>query len=102
MQIDQMLVISTAHVKRETMEALRLPPGADGAVQILSLPWEWGRILWVDADYINATAPKQPEEKGWPKDLHEPLLLAERQGCQWLRLDDAARLVSGLPVYKRR
>ena len=89
-QIDKMLVLSTAHIKKETGDAL----DADGGMcWLTSLSWQcYGWILWVEDQPM-------PEEVGYP-DLAAIFALARERGCSWVRLDCDGLKADALEVFE--
>lgn len=71
MSIEQMYVISTAHITQETAEAL------DGELgeRLTMNPSEYGWMILVDVD------------DDLPLDLKQCMREAERRKCKWLLLD---------------
>ena len=97
LEIDQTLVLSTAHVSPATRAALDAGGADDSDNTVpLTLPWQdYGWIVWVDADWARLTAPTDARA-----DLAAVLGLARDNGCQWVRLDCDGPIVAGLPTYE--
>lgn len=97
LEIRSLLVLSTAHVKQETMEWL---DGCDCLPCIAS--HAFGVYLWVpQADELAAVWHDWQESSGgtMPGDLREVLRFAAEQGADEVKLDSDGPVVEGLATY---
>jgi hypothetical protein len=88
LEIERMLVLSTAHVTLET--SIEFEDGDVGSHKFVS---SYGFGCWVrpsaeDLDYVNA-----------PEDLEVVLKFAQRYDCRWVRFDTDGPRIPGLPLY---
>lgn len=80
-------VISTWHIRRETLEAIQQ---SDSAIR---MTWEHGALVFVPDDI-------EPEKE--PADLLILYTWATSLGFHWVRLDSAGPVVPGLQTYEWR
>jgi len=94
MEISKMLTLSTAHITRETAEALGSPP-SDHTHEWL----EW--FSYYDkADYGWWIPTNSAELKQLPPDLAACIRFAKSNGCDWLCLDCDGPIENCLPTYE--
>lgn len=90
MEISKMLTISTAHIRPETAKFLDKEEKECGTGLIVYNKSEFGWFVFVpDAGCLDT-----------PIDLHECLLLAHLNGCDWLCLDRDGERVDDLQEYE--
>ena len=103
MDISKMLTISTRHISEKTYELLRTD-ARTWAVKDFVVTYAKKSILEYSGFWI--LVPDDYEEcrkhggyKDVPDDLHECLLLAIREGCEWLCLDNDGEVLEELKTY---
>lgn len=89
MDIEKVVVLSTAHVSEDTATKLdnnRLK------ITVINMKYGW----FIPVDEYNLT---QSKNDGFPTELHNLMHMAKDMDCQWLHLDSAGNTVSWLPTY---
>lgn len=86
LEIHKMLVLSTAHITRETAEKLE-----NDAYALSTYPREeYGWFIYIPYDW---------DEYELPEDLKACIKLAKNNNCVWLCLDCDGLTTHNLPVY---
>ena len=98
MEISKMLTISTAHISKSTVSALRKEPDPLFSDLEVAVYPKGCYGFWVycspnmEIDHNNG--------EGIPHDLWECMKLAKTNGCEWLCLDSDGEIIEELPKYE--
>lgn len=88
LEIRKVLVLSTAHAKRNTLEVATKNFIAKGVYE----------TYFYVGDAGDVTAIEDPED--YPPDLYRCLLLAREHGCDEVKFDSDGPVIKGLPTYE--
>lgn len=88
-EIQKVLVLSTAHVSYETSRKLDA-----GEVSLPVARWEYGWFVWVDE------AAGDDSLQNVPADLEATLAFAKHLGCEWVRFDADGHEIEELPRFE--
>ncbi|MBJ6361546.1 hypothetical protein ACFOQM_09630 [Paenibacillus sp. GCM10012307] len=94
--IQKMLVISTAHIEKETAEWLS-DTAIDGGELVVYEKGEYGFHIHVDPD---EQSEQDVKEKSIPEELLPIISLARQLGCDWIVLDADAYIIEELEVFE--
>lgn len=102
LEITRMLTINTCHVSKETTDLIRdnCESYTDLDLPAFYTKGDYGYLVNVPFDYL-VDGPKGVIEMypDVPDDLHDCILLAMENHCDWLCLDRDGMVVEGLPVF---
>jgi len=88
-EIQWSLTVSTVHLSDKTRRLLE-----DARLDVLTIPFGYGWILWVDEDHLLADPPTLEP------DALAVMRLARDQGCQWVKFDCDGPQIEGLAEYE--
>lgn len=106
LQVEKVLVLSTAHLCDEAFELLSTCHPWRGEEQHTArLPWtipnEYGWSLYVDEQWANPDPEQQPYVEAPPDSVIAALVFAHKYGFDWIRFDgDNRALQVPLRVYR--
>lgn len=99
LEVEKMLVLSTAHILPETREML----DETEEFPVVLIPREYGWLLNVpQADIETEDDLKKSLEDEIPADLLACITFAWKIGCEWLLLDSDGPVIAALTSYEER
>lgn len=97
-----MLTISTAHVSKETADLINeeCESWSDINFPACYTKGEYGYLIYVPDDYlVQGEDGIEETYESIPDDLHDCILLAMENHCQWLCLDRDGMVVDELSIF---
>lgn len=91
-RIEQMMILSTAHLSETTARHVDDSLRGDGPIPISGAAREYGFLIFADQD---AT-----KNRDVPGDLRTALLYALKHDCEWVLFDRDEDPVDALPLYE--
>ena len=102
LEITRMLTISLSHISRETADLINdeCDTWWNSSLPACYTKGEYGYMIHVPEDYLVSGEDGVEETyPDVPDDLHDCMLLARENNCQWLCFDRDGLVVDGLEVF---
>lgn len=95
MQIEKIMVLSTAHIKKETADLLE-----EDNIGLIVISRETGYLIHtVSLPMTDSVSEDLLNNSRYPNDLAACIQLAHKNGCDWLLLDCDGPIESDIPFY---